>query len=182
MPSLPPSRAVGTAGEAAATGEAALGRSLAGAAGRAYTLPSHLPSPQIVFVKVPKTASTSLQLDLAALGLDAGGVGQGERCFDDLYSEDAFSMTMLRSPRQHVLSLYLECNCSNWAKLNWKDMQPPFPAARTSDDLEGFGAWLYYFSQMRVNNTLVELSRVRNQGWRWFDDWKWCVPPHCTRG
>lgn len=130
-------------------------------------------SPQIVFVKVPKTASTSIQLDLAGLGLDAGGVGQGERCFDDLYSEDAFSLTMLRSPRQHVLSLYLECNNSNWATLNWKDMQPPFPASHSRTDLEGFGAWLYYFSTMKVNQTLVELSRVRNQGWRWYEDWKW---------
>ena len=148
--------------------------------GRAHSPPcAHPPltRPQLVFVKVPKTASTSVQLDLAALGLDAGGVGQGERCFDDLYQEDAFSLTMLRSPRQHVLSLYLECNCSNWAKLNWRGAVPPFPAATSASDLEGFGAWLYYFSEMRVNNTLVELSHVRNFGWMWYPDWKWCVLP-----
>ena len=46
-------------------------------------------------------------------------------------------------------------------------------ASHSRTDLEGFGAWLYYFSTMKVNQTLVELSRVRNQGWRWYEDWKW---------
>lgn len=129
---------------------------------------------QLVFVKVPKTASTSVQSDIRALGLDAGGVGQGERCYDEIWKADAFTLLYLRAPRQHVLSMYLECKYASWAVANQAGAEPPFPGREPVAG--GFEDWVNFFRRQTVNLTLVAHFNVRNQAWRWYPDWK-CYNP-----
>jgi len=102
------------------------------------------PEQSLVFVKVPKTASSSLQMDLQPLGRDFGGVGQGERCFDAVLppgQPPAFSLTFLRSPRAHVVSQYLECRHGSWSQKVTKNTSFPRSQAQELD----VPLWLQYF-------------------------------------
>jgi len=95
---------------------------------------------------VPKTGGTSLIHELHSSfpneGVDAAA-GIYERCLSALPSTD-FVVTMLRSPRSHVISQYEECRYDPWGQHHTTD---DFPRrGRAQDD---FVEWLGHFSPQR---------------------------------
>merc|ERR1719316_2177442 len=71
-----------------------------------------------IIMHIPKTAGASLTQNLLFDGLPEGdGLNVGERCQSELVScmakEDRL-LTMVREPRHHIQSLYLECVDSAW--------------------------------------------------------------------
>jgi hypothetical protein len=120
------------------------------------------------FVKVPKTASTSVQVDIRAAGLDAGGTGEGENCYSDLFSgfkASRFNFVYLRHPREQVLSFFVECKYAGWAK---KRTSAEFP--RNDTDVVGFEKWVAYFSDWQINQTRLALSAKPGNSWMWLND------------
>jgi hypothetical protein len=92
-------------------------------------------------------------------------VGAGERCYDDIFLENGFNFVFLRSPREHVLSQFLECRYSHWAVQ--RTLGTGFPSRElVPSDVEAFERWVDYFAEFKVNETLVALSKKRNQQWR----------------
>lgn len=102
------------------------------------------------FVHIPKTGGSSLRTELEAnFGLS---LGSKEACFWDEYlgrRPDANLITLLRAPRQHVLSQYAECGWSHFGRKHTAAYAvlvpdaPPFPGANAS---HGLRAWLAHFA------------------------------------
>jgi len=115
------------------------------------------------FTKIPKTASSSIQTDLLKRNVSGlGQLGQGERCADEQFVSGAFNMVILRVPRRHTLSLFIECSHGSWAKKatsRYSRAHPelPFPRDPCGDPcvpepgikIPQFEAWLDYFLRLQ---------------------------------
>jgi len=95
-------------------------------------------------IHIPKTAGTSLgkdvKLDNYVQSLDMR-VLNWEWCFPPHQKSDAFHLMMLRSPRAHVMSQFLECKYDWWGKMVTQNTSFP----RTLEDTLGFAVWLDHF-------------------------------------
>ena len=100
-----------------------------------------MPSP-VYFAHIPKCAGTSFTQDLADRGYQLTQPS-GERCFLDGcgYAADALKLTLLRSPRAHVYSEYLECRYDGFGKRATAGTDFP----RSGSAVDGFEAWLDHF-------------------------------------
>ena len=136
-------------------------------------LSAHANTNVSMMVKIPKTASTSVQMELKKLGLDIGNTGQGEYCFWMGFLEGGFNLIYLRQPRHQALSMFLECRHASWAR---KRTSPEFNDWRGLRDEEAFALWVDYFSSYTVNQTTLDASNVKGFGWIWLDDFK-CYNP-----
>ena len=106
------------------------------------------PRQPVRFIHVPKTGGVSLlsQLDAtgdAVSGADINaGSGRYEQCLDLLYTPGAFHMVMLREPRGHVFSQFLECRFDpSWGTTMTRYTGFPWSGTVTHD----FEAWLDHF-------------------------------------
>ena len=124
------------------------------AARRAVSSSSVLPP--VVLMHVPKTAGTSLRIELIHSGLASemekrepsqhkNASLAAESCFSDLYrgAGRAMHVTLLRNPRDHVLSQFYECRDSRWFKL----VAPAFPRN------ESFERWVMRFATLGARKT-----------------------------
>jgi len=95
-------------------------------------------------IHIPKTAGTSLGKDAKnddfVQSLNMRFLNW-EWCFPPHRKGDAFHLMMLRSPRAHVMSQFLECKYDWWGKLVTQNTSFP----RTLDDDLGFAVWLDHF-------------------------------------
>jgi hypothetical protein len=95
-------------------------------------------------IHIPKTAGTSLGKDAKnddfVQSLNMRFLNW-EWCFPPHRKDDAFHLMMLRSPRAHVMSQFLECKYDWWGKLVTQNTTFP----RTLDDDLGFAVWLDHF-------------------------------------
>jgi hypothetical protein len=130
-------------------------------------------SAPVRFVKVPKTASTSVQVELRTLGVDVGNTGQGEDCYHVGFAPGGFNLVYLRSPRMQALSMFLECRYSNWAR---KRTSENFNAWRVDSDAVVFGRWVDYFADYVVNATTVARASQLGMAHVWLDDFN-CYNP-----
>jgi len=95
-------------------------------------------------IHIPKTAGTSLGKDVKndafveSLNLR---VLNWEWCFPPHRKDDAFHLMMLRSPRAHVMSQFLECKYDWWGKAVTQNTAFP----HSLDDDLGFAVWLDHF-------------------------------------
>ena len=127
------------------------------------------------FVKVPKTASTSVQVELKALGVDVGNTGQGEDCYSVGFTAGGFNLVYLRGPRLQALSMFLECRYSNWAR---KRTTASFNAWRNESDADVFAKWVRFFVRYEVNATTVRTASLPGNAWLWLDDFNCYNPIH----
>ena len=93
------------------------------------------------YTHVPKTGGVSLRTDLATLGIS---VGHLEFCFETAWKAGAFNFVLLRSPRAHVLSQFLECKYDAWGREVTSHL-PQFPFPRAQEDAAGFSIWVEHF-------------------------------------
>jgi len=106
-------------------------------------------------IHIPKTAGTSLGKDMKgdeyiqSLNLK---FMNWEWCFPPHQKGDAFHLMMLRSPRAHVMSQFLECKYDWWGKMVTQDTTFP----HTLDDDLGFAVWLDHFWPPRAYNCTCE--------------------------
>jgi len=107
-----------------------------GKADVAITKPTFSGENNIVHVHIPKTGGTSLFFQLkSSLNLSLSSV---EACFDDVVSASDFSIVMVRNPKDHLLSQYLQCRDA----LNRSFRGLPLGSSLR----EGFVSWLHFFS------------------------------------
>lgn len=86
---------------------------------------------------IVKTAGTSVMRELTQSG--GFDITSRELCIGqlkDIYGPKSFTITFLRSPREHVLSQFMQ---SKYSRM----YSPAFPA--NSSDAEGFKTWIEYF-------------------------------------
>ena len=68
--------------------------------------------------------------------------GKWEQCLS-LYKSSDFMVSILRSPREHVLSQYLECRYDEWGKRTTNGTGFPLNGTNV---IAGFKTWLSHFS------------------------------------
>ena len=105
---------------------------------------------------IPKSGGTALKRDLKGMrGLTLPSLVERERCFRyflRLRSPPCdFHATYLRSPREHVLSQYLECRYDPWGKNATKGRR--FPRGRL-DFYADFAEWVQHFARRGSNGTM----------------------------
>mmetsp|Transcript_14902 Transcript_14902/g.38459 ORF Transcript_14902/g.38459 Transcript_14902/m.38459 type:complete len:788 (-) Transcript_14902:128-2491(-) len=113
----------------------------------------------VALVHIPKAGGTSLLalMNKSASISDFGGngwfdpdfTGKWEQCFSHVRTKDNFVVSMVRSPRAHVLSQFLECRYDTWGKqaTEYKN----FP--RAASEQEDFVSWLSTFTSEWKNET-----------------------------
>mmetsp|Transcript_22097 Transcript_22097/g.62766 ORF Transcript_22097/g.62766 Transcript_22097/m.62766 type:complete len:334 (+) Transcript_22097:99-1100(+) len=91
------------------------------------------------FLHVPKTAGTSFTNDAASI-LNLGGedIIMREGCYGWSFAGVTDAMTLLRRPRDHVLSQYMHCRTVPLRPDKLKDLMPPT-----------FEAWLRNWTKLR---------------------------------
>lgn len=110
--------------------------------------------PQIELVHIPKTGGSSLRLSLnEQLGADLQHWGQGglgpkaskgdENCMRDT-NPTHFRITLLRRPRNHVFSQYLECRSGWFVNAKPSETIGTFPRGGTI--AADFGSWIHAFA------------------------------------
>lgn len=102
------------------------------------------------FIHIPKCAGASFAVDLEASGIH---VKDREMCFGQMYEGPISStiyMTVLRSPRSHVLSQYMECRYSPWGSEAVKDTN--FPQSH-EDFYIDFAKWVLFYKINGENGT-----------------------------
>lgn len=118
-----------------------------------------LPQQEIAFVHIPKNGGTSLIEMLnssTAMGdfdsedwFNPGKTGRWEQCMSQLKTDNNFMLTMVRSPRSHVLSQFLECRYDTWGKESTAGTK--FPRGHT--EVDDLNSWLASFTNSWVNAT-----------------------------
>lgn len=131
---------------------------------------------EIKHVHIPKTAGIAVRHDLEACGCKAFSANSykkdpafyhtfvgckfitAETFFTDLYNYDGdgsgggdgvastLHFTVLRAPRTHVLSQFLECAFDGWGKAH-TDREPLFPHTDVDGMYENFGKWVRWFAE-----------------------------------
>mmetsp|Transcript_32288 Transcript_32288/g.99543 ORF Transcript_32288/g.99543 Transcript_32288/m.99543 type:complete len:350 (+) Transcript_32288:416-1465(+) len=105
----------------------------------------------ITFLHITKVAGVSTTREFRARSYKNVSV-PGEPCFADVYDPARRHVVLLRSPRAHVFSQYLECRFDNWGRKATKD-SPDFPrGGRVTADFE---RWLDHF---------LDLERLGRRG------------------
>lgn len=89
-------------------------------------LPAQRWQPPLRFLHIPKTAGTSAIVELQALGYDLGSASQAtmEACYPPYKSSSpsTLNFVLLREPRSHVLSQFLECRFTRFGSwVTWAD-------------------------------------------------------------
>ena len=89
-------------------------------------LPAQRWQPPLRFLHIPKTAGTSAIVELQALGYDLGSASQAtmEACYPPYKSSSPSTLNfiLLREPRSHVLSQFLECRFTRFGSwVTWAD-------------------------------------------------------------
>lgn len=97
--------------------------------------------PLINFGHIPKTAGKSMKVELRERRYEVTKASRYEPCFRDTYCNDAIHVTMLRSPRAHVFSMYLECRQAPWGMEVTQNTSFPRHGSVPSD----FEAWVDHF-------------------------------------
>lgn len=116
------------------------------------------PQQPVAFVHTPKCGGTSL-LHLLNTSRSMGDFdsddwfnpnkpGRWEQCRSQLQTDTNFVVTMVRYPRAHVLSQYLECRYDTWGKSVTTDIFP-----RNGDEATDFASWLAIFTNGWNNAT-----------------------------
>jgi len=72
----------------------------------------------VTLIHIPKTGGMSLREDLKKNMPFTNGLHNPEKCYGAIYHADPrdFHLTILREPRSHVMSQYLQCRYSPWGK------------------------------------------------------------------
>lgn len=102
-------------------------------------------------VHIAKTAGSSLRVDLFRRLHIA--VNHTQFCFGELHRRPVCSgrlVTMLRSPREHVLSQYLECRFDGWGQNVTRGKH--FPKS-SSDFYLDFERWVHHFASRGLMGT-----------------------------
>lgn len=107
----------------------------------------------VSYTHIPKTGGTSLESELYALQNAtpvgwAHRLGGHERCFHHMFDESAFNIILLRSPRAHVLSQFLECRYDAWGRSATRGTGFEALVAGAEDE-EAFGSWVAHFQPGR---------------------------------
>jgi FkbM family methyltransferase len=104
----------------------------------------------LVFLHIPKAAGTSALSDLRNRGYRTSKLSQAEPCLRDVHcpSQGAIHFTLLRSPRDHILSQYHMCRDSEWGRQHASAL----PAT--------FEAWLDHF--LTPNNSRLDAFNCYN--------------------
>ena len=92
-------------------------------------------------IHIPKTGVTSLEQDLRARGVAVEPLN--ERCYAAVRREGPVHGVMLRAPRAHVRSMYMQCRYAP-ASSSITTHFAGFPGA-PRNDTEGLRAWLDHF-------------------------------------
>ena len=109
-------------------------------------------------IRIPKTASISASRDMPQLLAPGAHLAHGETCFRhgaresihmsrdyppyDEAGRTTSTVTLLREPRAHVFSQYLECRYDRWGRKVTHGTAFP----RSSSVHEDFDAWLQHFA------------------------------------
>ena len=100
----------------------------------------------LLLLHIPKTAGASLFQQLQVNFDIRGTTVSSETCLPPYHEGNTPRVVMLRAPRAHVVSQYLECRYSRWGK--W--LQQKFPGFRSSyvdnmSDIAGMTKWTDHF-------------------------------------
>ena len=96
---------------------------------------------RLQLIHIPKTGMTSMEADLRARGVAVEPLN--ERCYHAMRREGITHAVMLRAPRAHVRSMYMQCRYAP-ASSSITTHFAGFPAA-PSNDSAGLEAWVDYF-------------------------------------
>ena len=119
-----------------------------GAALEAFSpwMPLRKPNQDLVQIHIPKCAGTSLREELWLLDREkyghltrCGFAGCDEKCYADMYQPGKFHLTMVRSPRDHVFSQYMECRTGMGKAIKHTGF-PKWGSVKSD-----FVTWLQYF-------------------------------------
>ena len=120
----------------------------------------HNQSALLVFVHIPKAAGTSALSDLRHRGYRTSYFSQAEPCLRDVYcrAKGATHVTLLRSPRDHILSQYHMCRDSEWGRLHASSALPAtfeawldhFLAPNSTSQLDAFNCYNPWNMQARA--------------------------------
>lgn len=129
-------------------------------------LTPHAPPPQstprVYLHHIPKTAGTSARLDLTKRLRQKPPVGHTECCVGTAFrvgtAQNATIVTLLREPRAHVLSQFLECKYDEWGKRVTR--RTSFP--RNGTDASDFRQWLRFFAPA-TNDDGAQRARAKTK-------------------
>ena len=84
----------------------------------------------LVFIHIPKAAGTSALSDLRDRGYRTSALSQAEPCLRDVHCplQGTIHFTLLRSPRDHILSQYHMCRDSEWGRQHASALPATFEA------------------------------------------------------
>ena len=136
---------------------------------------------QLVFLHIPKAAGTSALSDLRDRGYQTSKFSQAEPCLRDVHcpSQGAIHFTLLRSPRDHILSQYHMCRDSEWGRLHARALPATFEAwldhflAPNASRLDAFNCYNPWNMQARALTCSVSKEAGLGRIWGSDDCEKW---------
>ena len=136
---------------------------------------------QLVFLHIPKAAGTSALSDLRDRGYRTSKFSQAEPCLRDVHcpSHGAIHFTLLRSPRDHILSQYHMCRDSEWGRLHARALPATFEAwldhflAPNASRLDAFNCYNPWNMQARALTCSVSKEAGLGRIWGSDDCEKW---------
>ena len=136
---------------------------------------------QLVFLHIPKAAGTSALSDLRDRGYQNSKFSQAEPCLRDVHcpSQGAIHFTLLRSPRDHILSQYHMCRDSEWGRLHARALPATFEAwldhflAPNASRLDAFNCYNPWNMQARALTCSVSKEAGLGRIWGSDDCEKW---------
>ena len=135
----------------------------------------------LVFLHIPKAAGTSALSDLRDRGYRTSNFSQAEPCLRDVHcpSQGAIHFTLLRSPRDHILSQYHMCRDSEWGRLHARALPATFEAwldhflAPNASRLDAFNCYNPWNMQARALTCSVSKEAGLGRVWGSDDCEKW---------
>ena len=125
------------------------------------TIADSMPS-VVTFIHIPKTAGQSLIRDLESWSFvtlkRSGSSGNLEDCYSGVFVPGETHVALLRSPRAHVLSQFVECRDDSWGRKMTKNTDFPRGGSLLSD----LDVWLESFPENGTNRGDFECYNPTN--------------------